>query len=196
MARPREFDTDLALKRAMSVFWAKGYAATSMDDLQRTMQIGRQSLYAAFGDKRRLYVEALDRYQRDSVAGHLARLRSGASPLAGVEALMVGLIPDDDEVRGLGCMGVGSVAEFGATDAELVELRAKSGALLFEALSERLRAGQAAGEIDPALDPGLAARFLQATMQGLQLAARAGADFATLRDLAVFAVERLRPHKP
>ena len=196
MARPREFDIDLALKRAMSVFWAKGYAATSMDDLQRAMQIGRQSLYAAFGDKRRLYVEALERYQRDSVAGHLARLRSGASPLAGVEALMVGLIPDDDEARGLGCMGVGSVAEFGATDAELVELRAKSGAVLFEALAERLRAAQAAGEIDPALDVRLTARFLQTTMQGLQLAARAGADFVALGDLALFAVARLKPHKP
>jgi TetR/AcrR family transcriptional repressor of nem operon len=193
MARPREFDTDLALKRAMSVFWAKGYAATSMDDLQTAMRIGRQSLYTAFGDKRRLYVEALERYQRDSVAGHLARLRSGSSPMAGIEALMIGLIPTDDAERCLGCMGVGSVAEFGAVDAELVELRARSGALLFQALAERLGAAQAAGEIDLALDVDLAARFLQTTMQGLQLAARAGGDFVSLRDLARFAVERLKP---
>ena len=195
MARPREFDTDLALKRAMAVFWAKGYAATSMDDLQTAMQIGRQSLYTAFGDKRRLYVEALDRYQRDSVAGHLARLRSGSSPMAGIEALMIGLIPTDDAERSLGCMGVGSVAEFGAVDADLVELRARSGALLSGALADRLREAQAAGDIDPALDLDLAARFLQTTMQGLQLAARAGGDFASLRDLARFAVERLKPRQ-
>jgi TetR/AcrR family transcriptional repressor of nem operon len=195
MARPREFDTDLALKRAMAVFWAKGYAATSIDDLQRTMQVGRQSLYAAFGDKRRLYVEALARYQLDSVAGHLARLRSGHTPVAGVEAMMIGLIPIDDAERSLGCMGVGSVAEFGAKDPELVELRARSGAVLFEALVERLRAGQSEGGIDPSLDIDLAARFLQTTMQGLQLAARAGADFTTLRDLARFAVARLKAHQ-
>jgi TetR/AcrR family transcriptional regulator, transcriptional repressor for nem operon len=195
MARPREFDTDLALKRAMAVFWAKGYAATSMDDLQTAMQIGRQSLYAAFGDKRRLYVEALECYQRDSVAGHLGRLRSGSSPMAGIEALMIGLIPTDDAERSLGCMGVGSIAEFGAVDADLVELRARSGALLSQALAERLRAAQAAGEIDPALNLDLSTRFLQTTMQGLQLAARAGGDFASLRDLARFAVERLKPRQ-
>ena len=193
MARPREFDTEVALKRAMAVFWAKGYAATSMDDLQTAMQIGRQSLYAAFGDKRRLYVEALHRYQLNSVAGHLARLKSGSSPMAGVTALMIGLIPTDDDERGLGCMGVGSVAEFGASDPDLVELRARSGALLFEALSERLRDARAAGEIDRSVDIPLAARFLQTTMQGLQLAARGGADFVSLQDLARFAVERLKP---
>src|ERR1700722_16984595 len=154
MARPREFDTDLALARAMSLFWAKGYAGASMDDLLGAMQIGRQSLYAAFGDKRRLYVQALEQYQRESVDGHLARLRSGASPMAGVEALMIGLISTDDAERRLGCMGVGSVAEFGTTDAKLVELRARSGAVLFEALKQRLDAAQAAGEIDPSLDVG------------------------------------------
>ena len=179
----------------MSVFWAKGYAATSMDDLQTAMRIGRQSLYTAFGDKRRLYGEALELYQRDSVAGHLARLRSGPSPMAGIEALMIGLIPTNDAERRLGCMGVGSVAEFGTADADLVELRARSGAPLFQALAERLKAAQAAGEIDRDLNVDLAARFLQTTMQGLQLAARAGGDLVSLRDLARFAVERLKPRQ-
>jgi TetR/AcrR family transcriptional repressor of nem operon len=195
MARPREFDADLALKRAMSVFWAKGYAATSTDDLLTAMKIGRQSMYDAFGGKQRLYRAALQRYQQESVAGHLERLRSGSSPLAGIEALLIGLIPIDDEERRLGCMGVGSAAEFGTTDPYLVELRARSGAVLCEALAERLRAAQVSAEIDPALDVSLAARFLQTTMQGLQLAARAGADFASLKDLAAFAVARLRPQQ-
>jgi TetR/AcrR family transcriptional repressor of nem operon len=195
MARPREFDADLALKRAMSVFWAKGYAATSTDDLLKAMKIGRQSMYDAFGGKQRLYRDAIERYQQESVAGHLERLRSGSSPLAGIEALLIGLIPTNDEERRLGCMGVGSAAEFGTTDRYLVELRARSGAVLCEALTERLRAAQVSGEIDPALDVPLAARFLQTTMQGLQLAARAGADFASLKDLATFALARLRPQQ-
>jgi TetR/AcrR family transcriptional regulator, transcriptional repressor for nem operon len=81
MVRPKEFDRDVAVERAMSVFWSKGYAATSTDDLLQAMQIGRQSMYDTFGDKRRLYVEALERYQLESVAGHIKRLRSAASPL-------------------------------------------------------------------------------------------------------------------
>ena len=72
-------------------------------------------------------------------------------------------------------------------------MRARSGAVMFEALRQRLAAAQAAGEIDRSLDVSLTARFLQTTMQGVQLAARAGGDFASLRDLARFAVERLKP---
>ena len=195
MARPREFDRDAALKRAMSVFWAKGYAASSTEDLLEAMSIGRQSMYAAFRDKRTLYVEALQCYQQDSVTGHLRRLRSASSSIAGIENLLLGLISVDDDTRLLGCMGVGSVAEFGATDAELTKLRARSGAILFKALVKQLHAAQKAGEIDPALDAVCAARFVQTTMQGIQVAARAGASVETLRDLARFAVERLKARR-
>ena len=90
MARPREFDRDEALERATGVFWAKGFASTSTDDLLTAMGIGRQSLYNAFQDKRALYLEALERYQRTTTAGHLQRLNGAASPIAGVKALLLG----------------------------------------------------------------------------------------------------------
>src|ERR1700761_2243502 len=96
MARPREFDRDVALDRAIGVFWANGFAATSTEDLTAAMGIGRQSLYNAFGDKRRLYLEALGAYQARSVGGHLARLNGPVSPLEGVRDLLLGLIPDDE----------------------------------------------------------------------------------------------------
>src|SRR5258707_9790192 len=139
MARPKEFDRDAAVERAMSVFWLKGYAATSTDDLLRAMKIGRQSMYDTFGDKRRLYIEALERYQRESVAGHIDRLRSTASPIAGIEALVVGVIASERTVREKGCMGVGSISEFGHADPELAKLRAKSSGMLHNALVDRLR---------------------------------------------------------
>jgi TetR/AcrR family transcriptional repressor of nem operon len=90
MARPREFDREEALARATRVFWAKGYASSSTEDLLAAMNIGRQSLYNAFGDKRKLYLEALERYQRERSASHLERLNSSASPLSGIEALLLG----------------------------------------------------------------------------------------------------------
>jgi AcrR family transcriptional regulator len=86
MAMPREFDREEALERATAAFWAKGYASTSTDDLLTAMGIGRQSLYNTFGDKRALYLEALERYQRTSIAGHLQRLNGAASSIAGVSA--------------------------------------------------------------------------------------------------------------
>ena len=90
MARPREFNREVALKEAMKAFWAKGYAATSTEDLIQAMGIGRQSLYHAFGDKRRLYVEALETYQRETTSGHLKRLNGAFSPLAAVRDLLIG----------------------------------------------------------------------------------------------------------
>src|SRR5580704_13875517 len=62
MGRPREFDTDAALEKAMRLFWAKGYEGTSVGDLTETLGISRPSLYAAFGDKQALFRAALERY--------------------------------------------------------------------------------------------------------------------------------------
>jgi TetR/AcrR family transcriptional regulator, transcriptional repressor for nem operon len=192
MARPKEFDRDVAVERAMSIFWSKGYAATSTDDLLQAMEIGRQSMYDTFGDKRRLYVEALERYQLESVAGHIRRLRSIASPLAGIEALLVGVISSDRTTREKGCMGVGAICEFGNADTKLAELRVKSGGLLHKALVERLRDAQAAGEIGESVDIERAARFVGTTMFGLQVAAKAGESARALRDVAAFAIAGLR----
>src|SRR5258706_13378598 len=63
--RPRSFDRDEALERAMQVFWKQGYEATSIQDLTRAMGINPPSLYAAFGDKERLFMEAVGRYERE-----------------------------------------------------------------------------------------------------------------------------------
>jgi TetR/AcrR family transcriptional repressor of nem operon len=192
MARPREFDREEALERATGVFWAKGFASTSTDDLLTAMGIGRQSLYNAFQDKRALYLEALERYQRTTVAGHLQRLNGAASPIAGVEALLLGLISDTDDIRALGCMGVGAICEFGSTDPDIAVLRSKASPALHSRLVERLKGGQAAGEIDRSLDCVTAASFIEMTMQGIQLAARGGIDAASLQAQARFAVERLK----
>ena len=64
MARPREFDLDEALERAMNVFWTKGYEGASLQDLLEAMNIARGSLYKAFQDKRSIYLSALDLYDR------------------------------------------------------------------------------------------------------------------------------------
>ena len=192
MARPREFDREEALERATGVFWARGYASTSTDDLLAAMGIGRQSLYNTFQDKRALYLEALEKYQRMTTAGHLQRLNGAASAIAGIRALLSGLISNKDEVRALGCMGVGAVCEFGSTDPEIAALRAKVSPALHSRLTQRLKEGQAAGEIDRSLDCATAASFIQLTMQGIQLAARGGIDARSLRAQARFAVDRLK----
>src|SRR5258708_8354183 len=76
MARPREFDIDIALDRAMEAFWEKGYEATSLDDLCEVTGLSRSSLYATFGSKRTLLLQAVDRYvdrRNPQIAAVLAR---------------------------------------------------------------------------------------------------------------------------
>jgi AcrR family transcriptional regulator len=193
IGRPREFDRQEALERATKVFWANGYASTSTDELLSAMGMGRQSLYNAFHDKRALYLEALEMYQRKSIAGHLQRLSDPSSAIAGLEALLLGLISDDDNIRKLGCFGVGAACEFGSTDPDILALRTKAAPTLRNRLAKRLKEGQLAGEFDRSLDCATAASFIQMTMQGIQLAARGGADAASLRVQARFAVDRLKP---
>jgi TetR/AcrR family transcriptional repressor of nem operon len=160
--------------------------------LLEAMAIGRQSLYNAFGDERRLYLEALETYQRQTTAGHLKRLSDPPLPAEGITNLLVGLIAEDDRLRAMGCVGVGAVGEFGASDTECAALRAKVAPLLRSRVTDRLREGQAKGEFDQGMDPQEAAAFIQMTMSGLQLGARGGAPADDLRRMARFAVDRLR----
>lgn len=192
MARPREFDRDTALEQARLVFWAKGYAGTSTDDLVTAMGIGRQSLYNAFGDKWQLYVEALTDYQQRSTSAHAQRLQAPESAIQGIQDMLEGLVAKDDALRALGCMGVGAACEFGANEPELSALRDKGATYLRTRLIKRVREGKAAGEIDPTLGTGETADYLLTNMTGIQLAARSGAKAEELRRLARFAVDRLR----
>ena len=94
--RPRAFDRDDALDRAMHLFWRRGYEATSVSDLTESMGITPPSLYAAFGDKKRLFLEAVDRYQAGP--GSFARARAlrradggtrDATPVAGYDRVVL-----------------------------------------------------------------------------------------------------------
>src|ERR1700682_1416537 len=149
MVRPREFNRDEALERAMSVFWSKGFAATSTSDLVEAMQIGRQSMYDSFGDKRALYLEALAQYQQQSVAAHIGRLSSGKTALSRIKAMLVGLAPPDKSLRHKGCMGVGAIAEFGCDDPDVVKLREKSSVVLVRALTEAVTLAKQQGGVPP-----------------------------------------------
>ena len=193
MGRPKEFDRDAALKAAIEVFWAKGFTGASTDDLTGAMGIGRQSLYDTFGDKRRLYLEALGRYNAESVAANLADLQSGSSATEAIETLLLRFANAPEPLRGRGCMGVNAICEFGQDDAEVLAVGRASHDLQEGALLRHLEAGKAQGDIDAAVDPKAAAQFIAATLAGLKVQAKAGAPAEMLRTVAAFAVNSLRP---
>jgi TetR/AcrR family transcriptional repressor of nem operon len=193
MARPKEFDREVALKTAMEVFWAKGYEATSTDDLRHAIGIGRQSLYDTFAGKRALYLEALRRYQDESVSARIRSLRTPGSPLAGIRNLLAGVARETPAQRALGCMGVNAICEFGAVDADVSAIGKESESVLLSALEQTLKEAKAKGEIRASVDERAAAQFLHMTLVGLKITAKAGAKPEVLRRIAEVAVDGLTP---
>src|SRR5258708_20956753 len=89
MARPKEFDQEKALRKAIRLFSQQGFAATSTDDLMRVMEVGRQSMYDTFGDKRALFLKALELYVTESVHSINGELERPGSALAAVQNTLV-----------------------------------------------------------------------------------------------------------
>ncbi|MFI6039230.1 TetR/AcrR family transcriptional regulator [Streptomyces sp. NPDC051315] len=173
MARPKQFDPEIAVDRAMEVFWRKGYAATTPQDLVDALGIGKGSLYNAFGSKRALFELALRRY-RDSQALALVEMLEESGPvrerLREVLRFLAEMDLGDPDRRG--CMAVNTAAELaGADEAAAVLVRRMfdrtEGA--FRALIEE---GQRAGEIAPERDPVALGSLLLTTVVGMRLMAR------------------------
>jgi AcrR family transcriptional regulator len=192
MGRPKQFDREEALRRAIPVFWENGFADTSAEDLTRAMGIGRQSLYDTFGDKRSLYLEALGRYNADSIAALLDTLHAAALPLDAIEGALLAIADQSADAAARGCMGVNAICEFGMSDPDVARLSATSAARLETALESVLRDAQHSGDLDATVTPRAAARFLAATLAGMKVQAKAGATRDILHDVASLAVRSLR----
>ncbi|MDB4938795.1 MAG: Transcriptional regulatory protein [Labilithrix sp.] len=191
MARPKEFDRDDALRKAMLVFWQQGYEATSTDDLLRAMGIGRQSLYDTFGDKHRLYLEALGRYREETAPGALSGLTEGPSPLEAIEAALMAIPKQTSNERARGCMMVNATTELAQSDADVAAIVRTSASLCEAAFERAVRRAQKLGQLPAALDARAAGRFLYASLLGLRVTAKAGASPEALRDVARLALAGL-----
>lgn len=182
MPRPPEFVRDEVLESAMHLFWARGYASTSVQALLDTMKINRGSLYAAFRDKRSLFLEALERYDgmiRDMIAKVFA---GGGDPLAELRRFFdVALLDLPDELRAKGCLVANTVSEQAQLDHGLAERANTKLAAIEGVFREALERSQAAGQVATDRDPAQLARYLMDTMLGLRTRARSGASREDLR---------------
>ena len=188
MARPREFDTDAALDGAIGVFREHGFEGSSAQMLVDAMGIGRQSLYATFGDKWQLYRSAVRRYGMGECAAHFEALRSGVRAIDGIDAMLRRVVETADQP----CLGTGSIYEFGASRPDLMEISAPLARALRAAIVGLVRDAQREGDVATGLDPEAIAEFLIANIAGIRVAGRGGADHATLTGLADMALRALR----
>ncbi|MEV5827240.1 TetR/AcrR family transcriptional regulator [Spirillospora sp. NPDC052242] len=173
MGRPKQFDPDVAVERAMQVFWRKGYAGTTPQDLVDAIGIGKGSLYNAFGSKHGLFERALRRY-RDDQAAALVELLERPGPvkerLRGALEMLVAMDLADEGRRG--CMAVNTAAELGRGDPEASELVRRMLDRTEAAFRTAVEEGRRAGEIAPERDAAALASLLVNTVVGLRLLAR------------------------
>jgi len=194
----RQFDEAAALDRAMTAFWTRGYAATSMQTLVEATGLNRASLYNAFGGKRELFLRALRAYDRRFREARLARLAALESPRAALARLFddwVAELARSDARRG--CFMTNTALELAPHDAEIGAIVAKSQQGLEDFLRQQVAAGQACGDIRADLDPQAAARGLLASLLGLLVLARSRPEPALLAAVAKDALGRLdSPNRP
>lgn len=188
MSRPRAFDTDEAIDRALELFWRKGYEGTSLTDLTASMGINRPSLYAAFGSKEGLFKRALDRYV-ESQAGPALQALEAPTARGGVERLLrfyadAAGMPD----RPRGCLLVqGALACNEESDAVRLELAARR-ALGETLLRDRLKRAKAEGELPADVNPADLARYIWAVLHGMTVQSAGGATREELRRVATQAM--------
>ncbi|GAB7039412.1 MULTISPECIES: TetR/AcrR family transcriptional regulator [Catenuloplanes] len=194
MARPRQFDEQTVLAAVRDQFWATGYAATSLDDLLRVTGLGKGSLYAAFGDKHRLYMRVLGDYV-EATHGALRAMLAG-SPRA-IDGLRRYLTAPAEDPSGAGarrgCFLANSTSEMAAADADVL---AASGGAFEERtgiLAEAVARAQREGDFPAGADPREAARVIVAAQQGIVFMGRTGVDVDTLRATAEVLADRILP---
>lgn len=184
MGRPRSFDIDEALNRALYVFWRKGYEGASLTDLTEAMGINRPSLYAAFGNKEALFRKAFDRYIEEKGA-YIRNALTAPTARQVVERLLLdGADMLTEPNSPAGCLAVQGALSCG-DDAdcirqELAQRRAEAEGWV----RERFERARAEGDLPANSNPADLARFVATVAQGMAVQASSGATRADLRRVA------------
>jgi TetR/AcrR family transcriptional regulator, transcriptional repressor for nem operon len=185
MARPREFDEGTALEAAIDCFWHRGYEATSVRDLAEKMGISAPSLYNTYGDKRALFVQALERYLNHSTRARIKRLKASLPPKQAIRRFIDEIIErsvDDRERRG--CFLINSALEVAPHDRKLGALIADWLAEIEEFFYRSIRAAQAEGTVPKGRVAKDVARLLLGVLLGIRVLARSKPERSLLEGVA------------
>jgi AcrR family transcriptional regulator len=190
--RPREFDVDQALDRALKVFWRNGYEGTTLPDLTMAMGINRPSLYAAFGGKQELFRKVLDRYA-EGPAAYVREALQEPTARAVAERLLYGTIDVVTDRRSpRGCLLVQAALACGETAEparrELLSRRAAGDV----AIRRRFERASSEGDLPADTDAADLASFLVTVMRGMAVQAASGASREQLRRVAAMALRARR----
>ncbi|MBX5222453.1 TetR/AcrR family transcriptional regulator [Rhizobium sp. NLR8a] len=189
--RPRAFDAKAALGKARDVFWDRGFAAASLDNLSAATNLNRPSLYGAFGDKEALYLEALEAYRQDgmdvlkqALDPSLPLRDNLASVYAGALAIYL-----HGETAARGCLLIGTASVEAVQHERVREVLGRSLNEFDGEIEKRMRIAVERGELPESADPLMLARLASAVMHSLAVRARAGDSREVLESIARSGVE-------
>lgn len=187
--RPREFETEKALDAAMRLFWRQGYEGTSIAALAKAMRINPPSLYAAFGNKEKLFAKVLLRYLQNP-ASYLPRALAEPMARQAIERLFAGAIdmamnPQNPD----GCMLVQGALATGPSARVARKQLSRGRAAAEAAVVKRLELAIAAGDLPTTIDPVKFARYLMTVVWGMSVQAAGGATRRQLEEIAASAMQ-------
>jgi AcrR family transcriptional regulator len=190
--RPRAYEPEVALQRALEAFWKRGYSGTTLDDLAAATGMNRPSLYAGFGDKRAIYVKALEHYWERGLRGMRGAL-TGERPLQeGLRSVYEGALSiyfSDGRARG--CFAMGTATAEVVEDPQIRAVFMRGMTAIDECFEARFRLARDNGELPSDADPETLAGLASAILSKLAIRARSGTPRAELWDFVGKAVDKI-----
>jgi len=184
MARTRAFNEIDVLDKAVELFWAKGYTATSANDLVKGLGLSRSSIYSTFGDKRTLYLRALAHYKKHQGGAMIQMVQQSDDLLKTIEQLFQMVVKQDVEAElPKGCFLVNTSVELGPHDQEIAKIVSDQETAIETAFEMAILKGQENGQISKTHSAESLARFLYNNISGLRVALKSKVSKATLDDV-------------
>ena len=190
--RPKIFDEQAALERAVDLFWTRGYEQTSTETLIRAMGIQRGSFYNSFGSKKELFVRAIDFHERHSLAALSKLLEESEEPMTTVRSLFLHLADCPEAEHLKGCLAGNTLAELAGSDEELAENASGHLKEMERIFFKAIRRAQGKGQLKTSQDAGLLARYLLNLWNGINITRRIYRDRKSLRSLIGWQLELIQ----
>jgi TetR/AcrR family transcriptional repressor of nem operon len=188
----KNFNVDEVLDKVLHAFWSRGYAATSMQDLVDCTGVNRASLYATYGDKRALFLAALERYDAQYCRRQLEELEAIPSPREAIARFFKMFIERRVGVESSGCFMTNTALELAPHDDEVNAVVARTQLAFENFFRRRIEAGKDSGQISKTVDAQETARMLLSTLLGLAVLARSRPDRSLLDAIAGNALDQLK----
>ena len=189
--RPRAYEPDVALGKALGLFRREGFAATSLDDLSAATGMNRPSLYGAFGDKRELYIKSYRRYRDDARAAMTDIFRDELPIRKRLERIYTTALDIylSGESGPLGCFTVMTAASEAVADPEIRAMVLEGFVELDKAFGAAFRRAKDQGELPEGADPAVLAQLASATIHTIAIRARAHVSRKELETIVKGAID-------